>query len=184
MINHAYGFEMGNKILLKITERLKNYLRKYDAISKLESDKFGIIIKDIKNEEDIYTILVTLIDNLSKPYIIEDSTIYISFNTGISIFPKDAKDAETLMEKAEIALFDVKNKEEGFGFYKENLKIKAKKRLKLKTALSNALKNREFILYYQTYFDIKTNKIAGAEALIRWKKTQQNHTANGIYTIS
>ncbi len=169
-INHAYGFEVGNKLIAETAERLKAYFRKYDTIAKLESDKFGVIIKDLKNEEDVYIILIKLINHLSKPYIIDNKIISVSFNAGVSIYPKDAANAEILLDKAEIALLDVKNKEESLGFYKEDLKKIAQKRIRLKNDMATALKNREFILYYQPYFDIKTSKIKGAEALLRWKK--------------
>ncbi len=169
-INHAYGFETGNKLLTQISKRLKAYFREYDVISKLESDKFGIIIKDLKREEDIYIILYRLIDYLSKPYTVNDKTISLSFNAGISIYPKDAMDPKTLMDKAEIALLDAKHKEESLGFYKEDLKEKAQKRMNLRNSMANALKNNEFVLYYQPYFNSKTHKIEGAEALLRWKK--------------
>ncbi len=169
-INQAFGFEAGNGILIEISNRLKNFLREYDTIAKLESDKFGILLKDIKNEEDIFVIIVKLINKLSEPYVIGDKIINISFNAGVSIYPKDAEDTEMLVERAEIALLDVKHKEESLGFYKEELKEIVQKKIKLKSAMSQALKNREFILYYQPYFNAKTRKIEGAEALIRWKK--------------
>ena len=169
-INYAYGFEIGNKLLSQIAKRLKAYFRKYDVIAKLVSDKFGVIIKDLKSEEDIYTILDRLIDHLSKPYTIDDRTISLSFNAGISIYPKDARDAQTLMEKAEIALLNVKHEEGSLGFYKKDLKEKAQKRIKLKNEMTIALKNREFVLYYQPYFNAKTHRIEGAEALLRWRK--------------
>ncbi len=172
-INHAYGFEVGNKLIVEIAERLKAYFRKYDTIAKLESDKFGVIIKDLKKEEDVYVILVKLINHLSKPYIIGNEIISISFNAGVSIYPKDAQNAEALLDKAEIALLDVKNKEESLGFYKEDLKKRAQKKIKLKNDMARAIKNKEFVLYYQPYFDIKTNKIKGAEALLRWNKNGQ-----------
>ena len=169
-INHAYGFEIGNNLLTQIAKRLKTYFREYDVIAKLESDKFGIIIKDLKSEEDIYTILYRLIDYLSKPYTVDDKIISLSFNAGISIYPKDAREPKTLVDKAEIALLDAKQKGESLGFYKENLKEKAQKRIKLKNEMTIALKNREFVLYYQPYFNAKTHRIEGAEALLRWKK--------------
>ncbi len=173
VINHAYGFEVGNKLLVEITERLKSYLRKYDTVAKLESDKFGIILKDLKNEEDIFVILVKLLNRLSAPYLIDDNTINLSFNAGVSIYPKDAANAETLIDKAEIALLDVKHKEESLGFYKEDLKKKAQETIRMKNDMAKALKNREFVLHYQPYFDAKTNRIKGAEALLRWKKNNK-----------
>ncbi len=172
-INHAYSFETGNKVLAKIADRLKAYFRKYDTIAKLESDKFGVLIKDIRKEEDIFIILTRLMKLLSKPYNIDGKTISIKFNTGVSLFPKDAKSAEELIEKAGVALLDVKNEANSFGFYKEDLKRKAQRIIEIKNDAMKALANKEFILYYQPYFDTKNMEIKGAEALIRWRKNDK-----------
>jgi len=169
-INHAYGFEAGNKLLVKIAERLKRFFRKFDVVAKLESDKFGIIIKDIKSEEEVYSTLSRLIEYVSRAYIVNGRKITLSFNMGVSVFPKDSKDANGLLEKAEIALMGVKNKEESIGFYKEEFKRRAQKIIELKSDVSEALENREFVLFYQPYLDAYSENIAGAEALIRWKR--------------
>ena len=169
-VNIAFGFEIGNKLLKEIGKRIESNTREYDLVGRLYSDKFGVLIKDIRREEDVFNIVLKLLENISKPFNIDNETISLSFKTGVSLFPKDSKNAEDLLEKAEVALQDVKNKAESIGFYKEEFKNKAKHITKLRSEVQRALKRREFILHYQPYYDLKTGKIVGAEALIRWKK--------------
>ncbi len=169
-VNRAFGFESGNQILKEIATRIKKSLRNYDIVAKLESDRFGVLLKELKNEEDALIIMTKVLDYLVKPYNIEQHAINISFDIGLSLIPKDGKDAITLINRAQSALADAKAKgENAFGFFRKDLETQAFNKLKLKNSLINAIKNREFIVYYQPYFN-KRRKIIGAEALLRWKK--------------
>lgn len=169
-INEAFGIEVGNRMFKLIAERIKNILFKYDILAKLESDRFGIILKDLKHEEDILFAVSKILSELTKPYKIDSNEIYLSFNIGLALYPRDATDANGLLHKAEVALADAKNKgENAIGFFKQNFANKAAKMIKLRSDLELAIKNSEFIDYYQPYVD--SNKhIIGAEALIRWKR--------------
>lgn len=173
-INKAYGFEFGNKILQSIANRLKNTIRQIDIVAKLESDKFAVLLKDLSFEEDSLILMVNIIKVLSDDYIINGNTVKLSFNAGVSLYPKDSKSSKTLLEKAEIAVADAKEKGEGaLGFYREEVEVNAKEKLYLRYNLTKALANKEFLIYYQPYFDIKNKKIIGAESLLRWKKDNQ-----------
>jgi diguanylate cyclase (GGDEF)-like protein/PAS domain S-box-containing protein len=170
-INKAYGFEFGNQILQAIANRLGKTIRQIDIVAKLESDKFAVLIKDLSFEEDSLVLMVNIIKVLSDDYNINGNTVKLSFNAGISLYPKDSKNSKTLLEKAEIAVADAKEKGEGaLGFYREEVEASAKERLYLRYNLTKALTNKEFLIYYQPYFDIKSKKIIGAESLLRWKK--------------
>ena len=172
-INQAFGFENGNEILKHISQRLKMFLRDYDVIAKLESDRFGVLIKDLKREEDMFAVVTKLLSELRKPYKVGNSKVSISFNMGLSMYPKDGKNAKQLLDKANAALLDAKAKgENSVGFFNKDLEEKTMHNLKLKTDLESALKNREFILYYQPYVDGNLN-IVGAESLLRWRKDDE-----------
>ncbi|WP_022670619.1 EAL domain-containing protein [Hippea alviniae] len=169
-INQAFGFEMGNEILRIIGERLKKHLRSYDIIAKLESDRFGVLIKDIRREEDILVIAMKILATLTIPYNIRNHQITLPFNIGLSLFPKDGKTSEELLNKAQIALADAKAKGENqIGFFRKDLEKLTIERIKLKTELEKAIQNNEFTAYLQPYVD-KDENIAGAESLIRWVK--------------
>ncbi len=170
-INEAYGLKAGDRVLIEISKRLLSFLRDYDLIAKLESERFGVLLKEIEREEDIYVISVKLLDFLSKPYVIGKNSIRLSFNIGISIYPTDAKNAEDLIDKAQIALSDAKEKKNmNIGFYKEELKIMAQKNVEIQDSFTEALKNGELKLFLQPYFTTSNFAIGGAEALVRWIK--------------
>ncbi len=170
-INEAYGFKVGDKILIEIGNRLVNFLRDYDIVAKLESNRFGVFLKEIEREENIYIVAIRLLNNLSKPYQINGKKISIGFNLGISLYPFDSKDPEDLINKAYVALADAKQKGEyKIGFYKEKLQSSIIERLKLKEEAEEAIEKREFQLFLQPYFSSSDHSLKGAEALVRWIK--------------
>jgi len=169
-INHAFGFEAGNLILKEIAGRLKKNLRKYDVVARLESDKFGLLIKELKNEIDITVVVANMLNSLRKLYTAGKEKISVTFNIGISLYPKNGLSASVLLDKANTALMDAKKKgENSIGFFEKSLEDAVSKRVKLKTDLNLAISNKEFMVYYQPYVD-KNRQIVGAEALLRWKK--------------
>ncbi len=168
-INHAFGFEAGNLILKEIAARLKENLRKYDVVARLESDKFGLLIKELKNEIDITVVVANMLNSLRKLYTAGKERISVAFNIGISLYPKNGLSASVLLDKANTALMDAKKKgENSIGFFEKSLEDAVSKRVKLKTDLNLAISNKEFMVYYQPYVD-KNRQIVGAEALLRWK---------------
>jgi len=169
-INEAFGFQKGDKLLNQIAKRLKNSVFDVDIIAKLESDRFGLILNDLKNEEASLIASSKILSELAKPYKIEQDVIVLSFNIGLSLFPKDAYSSKELIDKAQLALADAKNKGENqIGFFRKDFENRASKVLKLRAELEFAVKKREFLAYYQPYVD-RDARIVGAEALIRWEK--------------
>ena len=170
-INEAYGFKVGDKILIEVGNRLVNFLRDYDIVAKLESNRFGVFLKEIEREENIYIVAIRLLNHLSKPYQINGEKINIGFNLGISLYPFDARDPEDLINKAYVALADAKLKGENkIGFYREKLKSSILERLKLREEAEEAMEKREFQLFLQPYFSSSDHSLKGAEALVRWSK--------------
>lgn len=172
-INEAFGFEKGNLILKLIGKRIQGSVRGYDVTAKLESDRFGIFIKDVRGEEDIAVIAANLINDLSKPYRLDEHIVTLAFNIGVSMYPKDAEEPLRLIDKAIVALSDAKTKgENSVGFYSPDFEQKARDTLALRTDLDLAIANKEFLLYYQPFVD-KDFNITGAESLLRWRKGEK-----------
>ncbi len=172
-INHAFGFEIGDLLLKEIAHRLKRNLRKYDVISRLEGDMFGILIKELKNEIDIMVVVANLLNFLKELYNIDKNRISLSFNMGVSLCLESNLSALKLLGKANTALVDAQKKgENSIGFFEKGIEETLSNKLKLKANLRPALKNGEFIVYYQPYVE-KNSRIVGAEALLRWRKDGQ-----------
>jgi diguanylate cyclase (GGDEF)-like protein/PAS domain S-box-containing protein len=172
-INEGLGLEIGNQVLVQIANRLKQTVFEYDVVAKLESDRFGILLKDFRYEEDVLVALSKILFELTKPYTIAGNTISLSFNIGLSLFPKDATSSKELINRAYIALKDAKEKGENqIGFFKKDFEEKALTLIKLKADLELAVANKEFLAYYQPYVD-RSKKIAGAEALMRLRKNNK-----------
>ena len=170
-VNHAYGFYKGDLVLKEIAKRLRSLLFDFDIIARLESEKFAILVKELNSLDDVMGIVDKVFFELNKLYNIADNNIKLFFNVGISFYPVDSNNAEKLLEKANVAVKEAKEKgENSIGFYKKELESFAFKSLKLKDDLSQAFKNNEFVLYYQPYFSAYNRSMIGAEVLLRWKR--------------
>ncbi|MHB8232299.1 MAG: bifunctional diguanylate cyclase/phosphodiesterase [bacterium] len=170
-INHTFGVETGNQIMSEIAGRIKKIVKGYDISARWEADKFAVFLKNLKLDEDALHITNRILKVLGEPYVSGNKRINISFNAGISLYPKDAKESQDIFNKAEAALLNAKIKGENtVGFFKKEFQEYARKKVELRNGLMDAITKKEFILHYQPYFDAKTGIIKGAEALLRWKR--------------
>jgi len=173
-INHTFGVESGNKIMSDIASRIKKTVKGYDISAKWDADKFAVFLKNLKLDEDALHITNRILTVLGEPYILGSKRINISFNAGISLYPKDAKESQDIFNKAEAALLNAKIKGENtVGFFKKEFQEYARKKVELRNGLTEAIKNKEFVLHYQPYFDTQTGIIKGAEALLRWQRSDR-----------
>ncbi|MEW6088063.1 MAG: EAL domain-containing protein [bacterium] len=172
-INDSFGVETGNMVLKEVGKILSGSLYERDTVARLGNDEFGVLLIDIISSEDIILLIEKIMKNFETPLKINNEEIALTISIGISICPDDGKDVNELMKKADLAL--LKAKEQGrknYQFYTPEIDTKALEFTLLEKHLLNALKNNEFVLYYQPYFDIITKKIAGMEALIRWNNKE------------
>jgi len=169
-INDSLGHQVGDRVLVAVTERLKAKIRKEDTLARLGGDEFTIIIEDIHEMEDASRLAQKILEVLTQPIHIEGHTLYISCSIGISLYPQDDIDANNLIKYADAAMY--KAKEEGrnnFQFYSSEMTALALERVVMETNLRQALEKEEFLLYYQSQIDANTEKLTGVEALIRWQ---------------
>ncbi|MDD5157530.1 EAL domain-containing protein [Sulfurimonas sp.] len=174
-INDSYGHNAGDELLKQVADRFSMRLRGGDIVSRLGGDEFAIILKDITNTEDAGRIAQEMIESLSAEYKLSGGISgHIGSSVGIVLFPDNAKDAFTLLQYADAALYKAKAEGRGiYCYYTDELTDLAKKRLKCEEHLRKAVVNSEFEVYYQPQVHIKSGRILGAEALIRWNHPEQ-----------
>ncbi len=168
-INDYLGHLVGDKVLEIISEKLKNIISKDHLIARFGGDEFIVITDDMKNKKDVSLLAQKIIDQMREPISVDNNTLYISSSIGISLYPKDANNAEDLLKYADAAMF--KAKEEGlnsYSFYTAHMTHLAMKKVQLESDLHKALINDEFEVYYQPQYNMAESKIIGLEALVRW----------------
>lgn len=172
-INDSFGHNLGDRLLIKVSERLKHHVRDYDTISRLGGDEFTIIIEDIQQPEDASLIAQNLLIAFDEPIILDEQQLHISLSIGISLFPNDATQPEDLIRNADTAMYRAKAAGKNrYEFYTQEMTDQAFERILMVGAMRNAIEHEQFVLHYQPQIDISDNRIIGAEALIRWKDPQ------------
>ncbi len=168
-INDTLGHRTGDLLLKSVAKRLKESLRKSDTVARLGGDFFVILFENIED----YTKTISIVDNVFKlfkvPFKAGSHEIFVTVTGGMALYPEDSKDGENLLKCADIALHNAKkeNKSE-FRFYNRKMNDDIIKRVKLESYLRKALERNELFLAYQPQINIKTKKVIGVEALIRW----------------
>lgn len=169
-INEAMGHLSGDELLVQVAKRLKEQIKDINALSRITGDEFAIILDNILNIEQIIVTANNLLAIFSEPFMIQEKEIFITASIGISIYPLDGINPETLIMNATSAQNHVKkNGKNNYQIYSKKMNENAYGKLEMITYLRHALEKEEFILYYQPQVNLSTGAITGVEALIRWQ---------------
>lgn len=179
-INDTFGHSFGDKLLKTASEKMKSCLRKSDNIYRLGSDEFTIILNGIADDLDAAVVANKIIDEFSSVLVIDEREIFLNLSIGISIYPKDGEDADTILKHADIALQESKIDSGTYRFFDSNMNKKFLEKLKIENSVRQALMNDQFCLFYQPFVD-DAGKIIGMEALIRWKDDRHNAISPDIF---
>jgi diguanylate cyclase (GGDEF)-like protein/PAS domain S-box-containing protein len=173
-INDSLGHAIGDQLLQSVSKRLLAGVRGSDTVSRQGGDEFVILLSEITHAEDAATSSRKLLHLLSAPHVIEGQELHIGGSIGISIYPEDGADSETLIKNADTAMYHAKeNGRNNFQFFKAEMNLKAVERQSVEGGLHRALDRGEFLLHYQPKINLETNEITGVEALIRWKHPER-----------
>jgi len=181
-INDSLGHDAGDIVLQEVAKRLSSTLRKEDTLSRLGGDEFTIILKDIKDSDDVALVCQKIIDVIKEPIVIENNALHISSSIGISIYKKDSTDAKELIKFADTAMY--KAKEEGrdnFQFYSKEMTARAFERVIVENALRIGIENDEFIVYFQPQYNAYDDRLIGMEALVRWQHPEMGLVPPGKF---
>ncbi len=175
-INDTLGHQAGDRILIEVAKRLAGALREGDTLTRLGGDEFGVLLPLVADPRRTgERVARKLLQQLSAPFLIEENELYLNASIGIVSFPEHGEDMDTLLSHADVAMYACKNRDARFTHYDPGIDPDAPQRLQLSGDLRHALERDEFVLYYQPKIDIKTRRLVGAEALIRW-----NHPTRGL----
>lgn len=168
-INDSLGHATGDKLLQSVAQRLRGCVRSSDTISRLGGDEFVILVMQDKYAQNAVRTADKILAALATPHAIDEHDLHVTTSIGISVYPVDGQDAETLIKHADIAMYHAKEKgRNNYQFFKDEMNVRVVERLAIETHLHHALARDEFILHYQPKFSLKTGRIIGAEALLRW----------------
>jgi len=169
-INDSLGHAVGDQLLQSVSKRLLAGVRNSDTVSRQGGDEFVILLSEISHPEDAATSARKILLSLSAPHSIESHNLDIAGSIGISIYPEDGEEAETLIKNADTAMYHAKESgRNNFQFFKPEMNRQAVERQSLEGSLRHALERCEFLLHYQPKVNLSTGQITGAEALIRWQ---------------
>lgn len=172
-INDTLGHDFGDLLLQSFAMRLQQSIRSDDWVARWGGDEFIICMKNRDDLNNIAQAAQRIINNLQQPFTISNRRFHIKVSIGISIYPQDGSDRETLIKHADSALY--RSKEQGrarYQFYTTTMTSKASTYLKLENLLHQALEDQELLLYYQPQINVETNQVSSMEALIRWQQPE------------
>ena len=175
-INDTLGHTHGDLLLQDIADRLRRCVRMDDTLARIGGDEFAIVLEGVSEIEEIALIAQKIVDIFSLPFTPSSQEIYVTPSVGISIYPMDGRDSDSLLKNADAAMYTAKEYGRNhFRFYTTDMNALAIQRFAMEGALRRAMEREEFTLHYQPQVDIKSGRVIGVEALMRW-----NHPERGL----
>ena len=175
-VNDSFGHETGDRLLKETAQRLRHCVRESDTVARLGGDEFTIILEELDNLDDVEHVAQCILQCLAEPFSLADETIYVSASIGLTFYPNDASDIDTLIKNADQAMYAAKNQGRNtYRYFTASMQETAQNRMRLINDLRVALLRKQFEVYYQPIVELASGNIHKVEALVRWR-----HPARGL----
>lgn len=169
-INDTLGHDVGDILLQEVAKRLRQALRASDLVARLGGDEFVILLTELEDQQHAETVAMKVLTAIAKPFTAEGQELRVTASIGVSLYPKDGLDEQTLMKYADVAMYQAKEAGKAvFAFYSKTSNVNTFERLALESSLRLALDRNELLLHYQPKKNFRTDEVTGMEALIRWQ---------------
>jgi diguanylate cyclase (GGDEF)-like protein len=169
VINDSLGHNIGDQLLQAVAARVQSCVRDSDTVARLGGDEFTLLLPELTHAEDAALVAQKILEAVRYPFHIEGREFYITTSIGISVFPEDGTDAETLIKAADTAMYQAKEQgRDNYQLFNALVNAKALQRIALEHGLRRSLSHHEMAVHYQPIFDFRTGRITGMEALLRW----------------
>jgi diguanylate cyclase (GGDEF)-like protein len=174
-VNDTLGHEAGDKLLQELGGRLRNAVRSSDTVARLGGDEFGVLLPRQANVEDVVLTIERIRQAIEEPVIVQGLPLGVEASIGVAFAPDDAVDVESLLRRADVAMYRAKEENATYAFHDEAIDRRDPARLLLVGELRRAIRNRELVLYYQPKAALRSGEVASVEALVRW-----DHPKSGL----
>ncbi|OOG62191.1 diguanylate cyclase [Rhodanobacter sp. B04] len=182
IVNDSYSHAIGDRLLVKVADRISRQLSESDVVGRIGGDEFTVLINRLSLREDARPIVNRLLATLSEPLIVDDYEVVLSASIGVAGYPLDGTDSATLIANADAAMYTAKTEERNtFRFYTPMMHADTRRRLQLASELRLALSRNEFHLLYQPSIELRTGRIVAVEALLRWQHPERGEVLPGEF---